>query len=50
MIEPIFKTILVVGVSVILIQLIVVLCFVLDDTIFNKHFTKKIRKKLGAEE
>lgn len=30
--------------------LCVVLVFVFDDIVLNKHFTKKLHKKLGVEE
>ena len=35
-------------VGIIMLLLIAVLVFVFDDIVLNKHFTKKLHKKLGV--
>lgn len=36
------------SVGLIFFQIFVALCFVLDTLILDKHFTKKLREKLGV--
>ena len=36
-------------VCIIMLLLIAVLVFVFDDIVLNKHFTKKLHKKLGVD-